>query len=224
MALFSLASVTKRFGANVALDALSVSGEAGERLALVGPNGSGKSTLLRLLAGLLTPDAGDVRVLGGRPDRSGAARAGIGLAAGDDRSLCLRLSPRENLRFFGTLAGLRGRALLDGIERIAEELGFSPLLDRPAYELSSGNRARLLLARALVHRPALVLLDESSHALDQDGREKLHALLARRTGEGACTIVATHDPWEAERLATRQVSLAHGRLAAADASPAEGAA
>ncbi len=221
MAAFELSGVEKRFGAAVALAGISLRGEPGERIALAGPNGSGKSTLLRLLAGLLTPEAGRVRVRGEDPARSGRARGAVGLSSGDERSLVLRLTPRENLRFFGALAGLARRELPAAIERTAEELGLSPSLDRPSYELSSGNRARLLLARALLHRPALVLLDESSHALDAAGASLLRAALARRTGEGACLVFATHDAAEAHALATRTVALEAGRSCTPPAARAE---
>ena len=221
MPAFALDRVSKSFPGGAwpsrrravpALVGLTLEGEPGERIALVGPNGSGKSTLLRLLAGLLTPDAGEVRALGERPDRSSRARRAIGLATGDERSLCLRLSTRENLRFFGALAGLSGSALASALEAVAAELGLADQLDRPAYALSSGNRARLLVARALLHGPQLLLLDEGTHALDADGAARLRALLAARCEEGLCLVFATHDATEAAALATRTVELRAGSL------------
>ncbi|HUB09841.1 MAG TPA: ATP-binding cassette domain-containing protein [Myxococcales bacterium] len=225
MALFELAQVHKRFGggafggaAAVALAGVSLAGEAGERIALLGANGSGKSTLLRLLAGLLAPDEGTVRVAGEAPDRSAAARAAVGLCTGDERSLLLRLSARENLRFFGALYGLGGAELARRTEALAAELGLA--LDGPAYRLSSGNRARLLVARALLHEPRLILVDEGTHAVDPEAAAHLRERLRARTERGACLVLVTHNLAEAAELATRTVKLAAGKLAGDAAAPA----
>jgi ABC-2 type transport system ATP-binding protein len=155
-----------------ALSSVSLLGQPGDRIALTGANGSGKSTLLRLLAGLLLPDDGTVRVAGGDPVRKAAVRAQLGLCTGDERSLFLRLSARENLRFFGALYG---RIPPERIDAVADALGFRASLDVPAHTLPSGLRARLLLARALLHLPRLLLLDESPHALDAEGRSGARA-------------------------------------------------
>jgi len=194
-----------------ALSGVSLAGKAGDRIALTGSNGSGKSTLLRLLAGLLLPDAGTVRVAGADPVQRPAARAQLGLCTGDERSLFLRLSARENLRFFGALYG---GVPAERIEAVAEALGFRLSLDVPAHTLPSGLRARLLLARALLHLPRLVLLDESTHALDADGRDRLQRLLRRESTGGACIVFVSHDPHEVAALATRKVELRAGTLAA----------
>ncbi len=224
-AVFELSRATKAFSAGLgrgssatALSDVSLTAAAGERIALLGPNGSGKSTLLRLLAGLLTPDGGAVRVLGGEPSNDPRSRAGIGLCTGDERSLLLRLSPRENLRFFGALYGLRGEELQRRIGALAAELGFADQLDRPAYALSSGNRARLLLGRALLHEPRLILVDEGTHALDPHGVEGLQRILRARSDAGACLVFVTHNAAEAAALATRTVRLEAGKVVAMAAS------
>lgn len=211
MPLFELRGAGKRFGQTAALAGIDFAAEAGERIALLGANGSGKSTLLRLLAGLLVPDAGEVLVLGQPPATSPETRGQIGLVTGDERSLLLRLSPRENLRFFGALEGLSGADLTARIEGLGEELGLP--LDAPAYRLSSGARARLLIARALLHRPRLLLVDEGTHAIDPEGAAALRERLRARCDEGACLVLVTHNLQEAAALGTRQVSLAGGRVA-----------
>jgi ABC-type multidrug transport system ATPase subunit/ABC-type polysaccharide/polyol phosphate export permease len=220
-AAFELSQVTKTFSGATALAGVTLSAAAGERIALLGPNGSGKSTLLRLLASLLSPDGGTVRVLGGEPSSDSQVRAGIGLCTGDERSLLLRLSPRENLRFFGALYGLGGAELRRRIDALAAELGLAGQLDRPAYTLSSGNRARLLLGRALLHEPRLILVDEGTHALDPEGAEGLRKTLRARCEAGACLVFVTHNEDEAKALATRTVRLEGGRVAgnANDLSP-----
>jgi ABC-2 type transport system ATP-binding protein len=149
-------------------------------------------------------------VAGGDPVREPAARAQLGLCTGDERSLFLRLSARENLRFFGALYG---RIPPERIDAVAEALGFRSSLDVPAHTLPSGLRARLLLARALLHLPRLVLLDESTHALDVEGRERLQNLLRRESAGGACVLFVSHDPHEVAALATRTVELRAGALA-----------
>jgi ABC-2 type transport system ATP-binding protein len=193
-----------------ALSKITLAGYPGERLALTGSNGSGKSTLLRLLAGLLLPEAGTVRVADGDPARTARVRTSLGLCTGDERSLFLRLSARENLRFF---AALYGAAAAERIDEVAEVLGFRSSLDVSANALSSGLRARLLLARAVLHRPRLLLIDESTHALDAEGRALLRSLLLRTTADGSCVVFVSHDPTEVAALATRRVTLREGAVA-----------
>ena len=230
--VFELASAGKRFAAGrampfgprrlQALAGVTLSGAAGERIALRGANGSGKSTLLRLLAGLLSPDEGEVRVLGRRPDRSRRVRANIGLCTADERSLLARLTVAENLRFFGALYGLAGRDLTDRLGALTAELGLSDQLERPAFALSSGNRAKLLIARALLPAPRLVLLDEGTHALDEEATAHLRASLLERAEAGACLVLATHSSEEAAAIATRTVELAAGRVVRDSATAAVG--
>jgi ABC-2 type transport system ATP-binding protein len=212
-AAFEVQAVSRGFSiggpALRALSRVSLVGRPGDRIALTGANGSGKSTLLRLLAGLLLPEEGTVRVAGGDPVREATARAQLGLCTGDERSLFLRLSGRENLRFFGALYG---RIPPERIDAVADALGFRSSLDAPAHTLPSGLRARLLLARALLHLPRLLLLDESTHALDAEGRERLHHLLRRESTGGACVVFVSHDPHEVAALATRTVELRAGTL------------
>jgi ABC-2 type transport system ATP-binding protein len=188
--------------------------DEGELLGLVGPNGAGKSTLLRLAAGLLLPTAGRLTVAGHEPyaaDPTG--RRAVGAVFSDTRSFFWRLSGRENLRFFATLQGLRA----DRERRVAEVLtlvGLSEAADRRFFEYSTGMRQRLSIARALAHRPRLLLLDEVTEGLDRDFVPQLLALLDRlRADDGVAILYATHHDDELRGRAGRVVRLAAGEAA-----------
>ena len=188
---------------------------AGEVVALIGPNGAGKSTLLRILAGLLLPSDGSARVaqLDVVADRP-RSRAVVGLALGDDRGLSPRLTVRHNLAFFGALYGMRSRDAADRIRDLAERLEASALLDRPVRTLSTGEKARAVLVRVLLHRPKLVLVDELTRSLDPGAAVRVRRqLLADAAGQGAAVLFASHDLAEVRSIASRVLLLARGRTA-----------
>ncbi len=206
----------KREGPRTALDLASFQVGPGELVAVIGPNGAGKSTLLRILAGLLSPSGGTARVAGldvvtGRP----RSRQAVGAALGDDRGLAARLTVRQNLRFYAALFGM---AAADADARIAElggRLEATALLDRLVRTLSTGERARAVLARTLLHRPKVLLLDELTRALDPGAARRLRAQIrAEATGQGASVLFASHDLAEVESLASRVVLLARGKVVA----------
>ena len=224
-----LAGVVKRFpkpfsyrrllrlaprGDAVVLDGLSLRLRPGEILGLAGRNGSGKSTLLRLMAGLLVPDGGRVRILG-REAAHGASPGGdVGLVLPNERSFFWRLTLRRNLAFFALLNNLDGREASRRAEEAAEEVGLSDALDRPFRELSDGMKQRAALARGLLTRPRLLLVDEATRSLDPAGRRIVHGLLREHAREhrGALLLV-THDLGELETLCDRAALLDGGRLA-----------
>lgn len=174
---------------------------AGELVGLAGENGAGKTTLLKIVAGVVTPDAGDVQVAGS-----------IGFATGEDRSLYFRLTGRQNLEFFGALHGLSAREVAGRVTELGEPLELAPLLERRVAELSSGMRARLGLARALLHRPDLLLLDEPCKSLDARHAEAVHALLREQAARGGAVLFVSHDRAELADLAARAFVLAGGAL------------
>ena len=182
-------ALTRRFGVRTVLHELSLSLAAGERLAVLGRNGAGKTTLLRCLAGSLLPSSGAVTV-GGRPPSQPQTRAQIGAVLPGERSFALRLSGRENLRFFARLR-LRGdRAAERAVDELAGELELHEILDRRVSACSTGMVQQLAFARALLGSPSVLLLDEPTRSLDEDARDRLWAALDRRP---ALTIViATH--------------------------------
>ncbi|HEX9780866.1 MAG TPA: ABC transporter ATP-binding protein [bacterium] len=198
-----------------ALRGVSVSASEGELLAVVGPNGAGKTTLLKIAAGLILPDAGAVRVAGAPPDRTRRAITRmLGIAAGDPPGFYDRLTGRENLRFFAALHGL-GRAAAS--RRIEETLARLELEapERRYQEYSAGTKQRLLVARALLHDPAVLLLDEPTRSLDPAGQLGLRRLLTGRFGaaERRTIVFTTHQPEEAA-LADRVAVLIDGTLSA----------
>jgi ABC-2 type transport system ATP-binding protein len=204
--------VSKAFGATQALQELDLRVGPGEFVALLGPNGAGKSTLFQILTGLFAPDGGEVAVAGHDLRREPAkALARLGIVF-QQPTLDLELSVAANLRFHARLHGLgRGEAR----ERIAAELERFDLAERaraPARALSGGNRRRVELARALVHRPRVLLMDEPTVGLDpQSRRDLLTHVRGLCTAQGVAVLWATHLVDEAER-ADRVVVLTAGRI------------
>lgn len=208
------------------LHGVSLTVRPGEVQVLLGPNGSGKSTCLLLLAGLVRPTAGHARVNGVDTAASPVeAQRGIGHVNADDRGFYWRLDARENLRFFAALHGLHGDASEARLAELVDPLGLDRLLSSPFRALSAGQRARVALARGLLHRPRTLLLDEVTRSLDPGAAARLRRLVVRLAGEqGIGVLFTTHDLAEAEAIATRVALLVEGRIVAngdfADVRPA----
>jgi ABC-2 type transport system ATP-binding protein len=186
-----LSEVTKEFpGGARALAAVNLRLAPGRIAALVGPNGSGKSTVLKLLAGLVRPTRGAVRLLG-RPAGDPAAQARLGYVP-DAPTFPHWLTGREFLRYVGQLSGLAGTALEGAISRRAGWAGLEGILDRRARSYSAGQRQRLGLAQALLHDPEVLLLDEPAAGLDPAGVARLATLLAGLRGEGRTVVMSSH--------------------------------
>jgi sodium transport system ATP-binding protein len=184
---------------------------------LLGPNGAGKTTSLRMLAGLITPDAGRMSVDGidvvARP-REALSRMGV---LSDARGLYPRLTARENIIYYGSLHGLPRDAANARAETLAAMLEMTPLLDRRTDGFSQGERMKTALARALVHDPANIVLDEPTNGLDVLATRALRdALRLLRTPEGGgkCIVFSTHIMQEVERLCDSVVVVSHGRTVA----------
>jgi heme exporter protein A len=188
----ALAGLRRDFGDRAALDGVGLELAVGETLVVLGPNGAGKTTLLRILATLLRPSGGEVSVLGCElPREAWKLRGQIGYL-GHEPLLYRDLSGRENLRFHARLHGLKG----DAAEARIEELLVAAEMDRRGddrvVELSAGMRQRLAICRCVLHRPALLLLDEPDSNLDAEGRELARALIG--PDSDATRVVVTHDP------------------------------
>jgi ABC-2 type transport system ATP-binding protein len=202
-----------------ALRGVSFRAEQGEAIALVGANGAGKSTLLRILTTLLLPSRGRVWVGGADVEREPArVRRQIGFHSGSDASFYARLSARENLRLFACLNNISRQEADKGIAELAEWLGLGEAMERQVRTFSTGMVHRLGLARALLHRPAVLILDEPTRSLDPlaaaEFRRFLRDEVIRR--RGATLLFASHTLLEIEQLAGRAVLLDEGRLLACD--------
>ncbi len=182
---------------------------------LLGPNGAGKTTLLRMIATLVLPDAGRARV-GGLDvvaDRY-AVRRRIGVLS-DARGLYQRLTARENVRYFGRLHGLPGAALDARIDALFATLGLTALAERRTAGFSQGEKMKVAIARALVHDPDTILLDEPTNGLDIMSVRTLRDELRALRGQGKCLLFSSHVMQEVAALCDRIVVLAHGRVVAA---------
>jgi len=206
-----------------ALRGVSFSVEAGEVLAIVGANGAGKSTLLRILTTLLIPSRGRAWVGGADVEREPErVLRQLGFHGGSDASFYARLTGLENLRLFATLNNLSAADGNRRIAHLAELLHLQPILDRQVRTLSTGNVHRLGLARALLHRPSVVLLDEPTRSLDPlaaaDFRRFLRDEIVK--DQGTTVLFASHAPAEIEQLAGRVALMHSGRLLACESPEA----
>jgi heme exporter protein A len=187
-----LVGLRRDYGERPALDGVGLELGGGESLVVLGPNGAGKTTLLRVLATLLRPSAGEVRVLGcSLPNEAWKLRGRIGYL-GHEPLLYRDLSGRENLRFHARLHGIEGEAAEARIDELLAATRMSRRADERVAELSAGMRQRLAICRCVLHRPELLLLDEPDSNLDLEGRELARELIG--AGSGATRVVVTHDP------------------------------
>jgi heme exporter protein A len=200
-----LRGLVRHFGERTALQRVSVSVPEGATLAVLGQNGAGKSTLLRILATLLRPHGGEVHVLGNALPRDGyAVRGRIGLLA-HDPLLYRDLNGRENLRYHARLHGVPG----ERVEEVLRAVAMQDRADEPVRTLSQGMVQRLAVARAVLHRPALLLLDEPRANLDPAASALVEPLIGRAAG--ATRVLTSHDPRAALAEADLVLALKSGR-------------
>ncbi|MEA2150709.1 MAG: lipooligosaccharide transport system ATP-binding protein [Solirubrobacteraceae bacterium] len=216
----SLRGVVKRYGAIVAVDGLDLDVPTGTCVGLLGPNGAGKSTTMKMLTAQAIADAGEIEVLGNRlPGQSKIARAEMGVVPQLD-NLDTTLTVEQNLRVFAHLYRLGRAERRPAIERALEIAHLTERRASKVSELSGGMRRRLLIARALVHRPRLLLLDEPTVGLDPQVRQELWALIDALRTEGTSILMSTHYIEEAQRLADTVTIMSHGK-AVAEGRPSE---
>jgi sodium transport system ATP-binding protein len=204
-----------------AVDGVSWTAADGCITGLLGPNGAGKTTTLRMVAALIEPDAGSIQVDGinvAQAPMKALARMGV---LSDARGLYPRLTARENVVYFGRLHGMSDAAASARADVLAHMLDMTPLLDRRTEGFSQGERMKTALARALVHDPANIILDEPTNGLDVLATRALREALRRlRDDEGKCIVFSTHIMQEVERLCDQVVVISHGRTVAEGTVPA----
>jgi ABC-2 type transport system ATP-binding protein len=212
--VLEVANVHKSYGAVPALGGVDLTVAAGEVLGLLGPNGAGKTTLVSIVAGLRRADAGVVRVCGIDVAKDPtAARRCTGLAP-QELGIYPILTVRENLVFFGELAGLRRARLSRRIDEVADALELTGLLQRLARDLSGGEKRRVHTAMALMHRPQLLLLDEPTTGVDVSTRSRLLDVVRELANDGAAVCYSTHYLPEVEALGASVAILDSGRVVA----------
>ena len=208
----SARGLVRRFGDLTAVKNVSIELRQGEVLGLLGPNGAGKTTILRMLAGILAPNEGSVSVMGIDTQTDPlAARQQIGFLSGDTQ-LYQRLNPREVLDYFGRLYGVPAARRRERIEQLVAELDMAGFASRPCGQLSTGQKQRANIARAFLHQPMVLILDEPTNALDVlTGRFIIQAI-RREKAAGRAILFSTHMMGEAEYLCDRILLLHKGEI------------
>jgi sodium transport system ATP-binding protein len=208
------ANLSKRFGAVEAVRDVSFVARDGEITGMLGANGAGKSTCLRMLYGVLTPDSGRACIDGiDIRGETSKARAHLGVlphAAG----LYGNLTARENIHYFGSLQGMAGDRLRSRTAELARILGMESFLERRAKGFSQGQRIKVALARALVHDPGNIVLDEPTNGLDVMAIRNLRDMLLELKAQGRCVLFSSHVMQEVAALCDRVVIIGHGRVLA----------
>jgi sodium transport system ATP-binding protein len=218
--VIEIQGLRKSFGTVQAVRDVSFRAEDGTVVGLLGPNGAGKTTTLRMLSGLMRPDAGAIRVDGTDvvADPIGAQRV-MGMLP-DSRGLYPRLTPREHINYFGQLHGMNGAALTRRTKDLVDQLGLQPMADRRVEGFSQGERTKVALARALVHNPRNVILDEPTNGLDVMSTRAMRELIRGLRTDGRCVVFSSHIMQEVSALCDRIVVIAQGTVVA-DGTPDE---
>jgi ABC-2 type transport system ATP-binding protein len=203
--------LTKRFKATTAVDGISFTAETGTTIGLLGGNGAGKTTTIAMLLGLIVPTSGAIRILGHDMARDRFAALAKMNFSSPYVALPHRLTVTQNLRVYCHLYGVKNTEAR--IAELADQLDLGPLLTRPAGQLSAGQKTRVALAKALVNRPELLLLDEPTASLDPDTGDLVRSWLERYRADSGCTILlASHNMAEVSRLCSTVLMMKRGTI------------
>jgi ABC-2 type transport system ATP-binding protein len=213
-AVIQVDNLQRTFGEQHAVDGITFEVEPGEVFGLLGPNGAGKTTSVRLLNGILPPSGGSARIFGLDPSQQGeAVRRRTGVLT-ETPSLYERMSARDNLLFFGTLGEVEEAALESRVLELLALFELESRADDKVEAYSKGMKQRLALARALIHEPPLLFLDEPTAALDPEAAAQVNELIVSLSHTGRTIVLATHNLTEAQRLCDRVGIMNHGRFLA----------
>src|SRR5580700_5096063 len=214
--MLAIKNLTKSYGTLVAVDQASFELERGQLLGLLGPNGAGKTTTVSMIAGLVTPDSGEVLIAGHKlAGDTDPAKRRIGLVP-QDLALYDELSAHANLRFFGALYNLKGAALEKGITAALELVELADRAGDRVKTFSGGMKRRLNLAAGLLHDPDILLLDEPTVGVDPQSRNAIFDNLEELKRRGKTLLSTPHYMEEAERLCDRIIIMDHGKVVADD--------
>jgi len=216
--VIAIREVRKRFGAVDAVRRVTFDAADGTVTGLLGPNGAGKTTTLRMLTGLMTPDGGTIHVDGTDVFADPLAAQRLMGVLPDSRGLYPRLTAREHVQYFGRLHGLGGTDLTSRVDRLIHRCGLDTLADRRVAGFSQGERMKVAIARALVHQPRHVILDEPTNGLDVMSTRAVRDLIRGLRQEGCCVIFSSHIMQEVSALCDRIVVIAQGTVVA-DGTP-----
>ena len=211
--MIEVINLTKSFGPVKAVQDVSFSAPDGLITGLLGPNGAGKSTTMRLIAGTLEPDAGRAAIDGFDTRARLEAQRRLGVLT-DAHGLYLRLSARENIRYFGRLHGLGGAELEGRIDELVRLLDMGDIADRRTEGFSTGEQGKVAIARALVHQPQNVMLDEPTAGLDVMSQRAMRGVLRQLREDGRCILFTSHVMQEVALLCDNIVVIAGGRVVA----------
>ncbi len=212
--MIKVSNLHKSFGKVKAVRGISFKVRDGEITGLLGPNGAGKTTTLRMLYSLLPPDEGEIRIDGLDPARDAMAiKRTLGVVP-DSRGLYTRMSARENIAYYGKLHGMSGKDINTRIGELVETLDMADFIERRTEGFSQGQRVKVAIARAMVHKPQTVMLDEPSNGLDVMSTRALRRYVISLKEAGHSVILSTHIMQEVAALCDRIVIIANGRIAA----------
>ena len=212
--MIKVSNLYKSFGEVEAVKGISFEVRDGEITGLLGPNGAGKTTTLRMLYSLLPPDKGEIRIDGLDPTKDAMAiKRTLGVVP-DSRGLYTRMSARENIAYYGQLHGMTARDIKSRVEELVETLDMADFIERRTEGFSQGQRVKVAIARAMVHKPQTVLLDEPSNGLDVMSTRALRRYILGLKDAGHSVILSTHIMQEVAALCDRIIIIATGQIAA----------
>jgi sodium transport system ATP-binding protein len=212
--MIRVSQLYKSFGKVEAVRGISFEARDGEITGLLGPNGAGKTTTLRMLYSLLPPDRGEISIDGLDPGKDALKiKRTLGVVP-DGRGLYTRLTARENIRYYGELHGMSAAQVRSRIEELVDTLDMADFIDRRTEGFSQGQRVKVAIARAMVHQPQTVLMDEPSNGLDVMSTRALRRYILGLKAGGHSVVLSTHIMQEVAALCDRIVIIARGEIAA----------